>query len=110
MRQAGYAQTECGRAMAGDEVVYKVHERSARLWRRQIFDQLHFCRVCIVGNADAATRTAQVNGQYRRHPLTPVATMESTKKRCRNTKRITGGSTANVAPAITSPVFMAPRL
>ena len=44
------------------------------------------------------------------HPFTPDETMESTKKRCRTTKSSTGGSTASVAPAMTRPVFMAPRL
>jgi hypothetical protein len=39
------------------------------------------------------------------YPLIAEPTMESTKKRCRKTKRMRGGSTANVAPAITSPVF-----
>ena len=44
------------------------------------------------------------------HPFTPEETMESTKKRCSTTNSSTGGSTASVAPAITRPVFMAPRL
>src|SRR5690606_12573027 len=44
------------------------------------------------------------------HPFTPELTMLSTKKRCRKTKSTSGGSTASVAPAITSPVFIAPRL
>ena len=51
----------------------------------------------------SATRTAS-------HPLTAELTMESTKKRCRKTNRMSGGRTASVAPAMTRPVFIAPRL
>ena len=53
---------------------------------------------------------AQIDGKCARHPLTPALTMESTKKRCRNTKSISGGNTASVAPAMTRPEFIAPRL
>ena len=44
------------------------------------------------------------------YPFTPELTIESTKKRCSSTNSTSGGSTAIVAPAITSPVFIAPRL
>ena len=56
------------------------------------------------------TRASKVDAERTGHPLIPVLTTLSTKNRCRKANRISGGSTANVAPAITRFVFMAPRL
>ena len=56
------------------------------------------------------TRASDVDAERKGHPLIPVLTTLSTKNRCRKANRISGGRTANVAPAITRFVFMAPRL
>ena len=53
---------------------------------------------------------AEVEAKRSRHPLIPELTMLSTKKRCRNANRTSGGRTAMVAPAMTRFVFSAPRL
>jgi len=82
----------------------------AALWRRPFAAGIHCFRLGRIGNAGAKPRAAEIDGKDRAHPFTPELTTESTKKRCRMTNSSTGGSTASVAPAITSPVFMAPRL
>ena len=64
---------------------------------------------CRAEKRGAQPRASEVDAK-RGHPLIPVLTMLSTKNRCRKANRISGGSTANVAPAITRFVFMAPRL
>lgn len=88
----------------GDEAV-------SILWGRPFADQLDSDGIARGGDAGTKARAAQIDGEnLTAHPFTPELMTELTKKRCRMTNNTTGGSTASVAPAITRPVFMAPRL
>src|SRR5271166_1395106 len=79
--------------------------------RRPHADRTHKCWLVARRNTRAIVGAAEIDGEHCcAHPLMPEATIESTKKRCSKTNNTTGGSTARVAPAMTNPVFMAPRL
>ena len=110
LREAGYADAQVGRPVRDQQLPQLCEEILAGLRRRPLPDSGHPGRVRAVRDAGTQARAAQVDGEDSPHPFTPDATTESTKKRCRITNSSTGGSTARVAPAITSPVFMAPRL
>src|SRR5580658_5629438 len=86
-------------------------EGFARGRRRPFADRTHRGRIVGRGEAGAIAAAPEIDREDGcAHPLIPEATIESTKKRCRRTNSSIGGSTASVAPAMTSPVFMAPRL
>ena len=93
--------------MRFDEAPDPAPERFHVRRRRPIAHKLGFAS--LAKKRRAQPRAAEVDAE-RSHPLSPELTMLSTKNRCRNANRISGGSTARVAPAITRFVFMAPRL
>src|SRR5690606_35028575 len=105
------AEAEPGSADLSEMAAHHFEEYRAGGGRRVFAQRLHRGRVGEAGAAGAIAGAAEVDGEDGvAHPFTPEATMESTKKRWRMTKSSTGGSTARVAPAMTRPVFMAPRL
>lgn len=94
--------------MRVDQVRDETPERFQIPRRRPISQELSFA--CGLKQRRPQTRASDVDAERKGHPLIPVLTTLSTKNRCRKANRISGGSTANVAPAITRFVFMAPRL
>src|SRR5262249_23076163 len=95
-------------AMRVDQVRHAAPEHFQIRGRRPISEQLGFASS--FKKRGAQTRASEVEAERTGHPLIPVLTTLSTKNRCRKANRVSGGSTANVAPAITRFVFMAPRL
>src|SRR5690606_6640318 len=97
-------------AMLIEETADKPLEGPAILRRRACEKRPDGCRLTRFGQPCPDIRATEIDGERPAHPFTPELTMLSTKKRCRKTNMTSGGRTASVAPAITSPVFSAPRL